>query len=224
MKGSEFIDKFRRFMKKAQLKHAWIVFIILLIAYILYSYKYYNPTIFQISTALLTILVISLTMYTSNKELRGATDRQINTFKESMDRLTNTVDKFRGFLEGEYANRRTTEALERTSAQPSLTASGSIRQGFFLADCLLKIVNNGGYITDIKLAIGSNNKQIQIGELGRNMELTNINCGRPGEIGEASNINIKIYVSDRLARRYFAQFNLNFVGNQALQIPLAEVT
>lgn len=224
MKNYDAISTIKNYARGFKLKHGWIIFIILSVIYVFYSYDYYNPTIFQISTTLLTILVISLTMYTSNKELRGATNKQISTFKESIDSLVTTVDKFRTFLESEYANRKMTETQRRAIAMPNLTAAGSMRKGIVLADCILKIVNSGGHAADIKLVIGLNNKQISIGELGRGMEMTNINCGRPNEIGGESNINIKMYLSDSLARRYFSQITMNFADNLTITVPLTEVT
>lgn len=224
MKNYDVIGAVKNYVRKFKLKHGWIIFIILSVIYVFYSYNYYNPTIFQIYTTLLTILVISLTMYTSNKELRGATNKQISTFKESIDSLVTTVDKFRTFLESEYANRRMTETQRRAVAKPNLIAVGSMRRGIIFADCILKIANSGGYAADIKLVVGLNNKQISIGELGRGMEMSNINCGRPNEIGGESNINIKMYLSDSLARRYFSQITMDFTNNLTITIPLTEVT
>lgn len=216
--------KYNDIAKKISLGRVWILFLIALIIYIIYNTVFYNQIVFQITTTLMTISIIALTMYTSNKELHRASEKQTTTFKDSIEKLTTSVDRFYDFLENQRATRERAETQARTQAKPDIYIQPSIRKGWFLSDCLLNIVNEGGYATDIELVIGKQEKQMTISDLGRNMQLPILNCGRTLEFENIEEVKIKIYLKDGLLRRYFSDFSINFNKNERVHINLREIT
>jgi hypothetical protein len=210
--------------KNVKLYHFWILFWMAVIAYLLYNYLYYKPEIFQLSTTIITIFVIALTMATSNKELHRAISREITAFQESIEKVTSTVGSFQKFLQNEIAELRRQETERRGAATPKLYYSCSIKHGFVLADCLLNLENKGGYASEIRLVVGPANKMINIGDLGRAMTMPNVNCGRTIEFSGGEAVPAKLYLSDTLGRRYFAQIVMDFNWSGETHIPLQEVT
>lgn len=80
------------FMGKVRLRHLWHIFFIALAVYILFNYFYFIPIVFNVTTTLITIFVISLTMYTSNDVVRKASEKQT---KEFITKLDETVDQLK---------------------------------------------------------------------------------------------------------------------------------
>lgn len=216
--------KYKDIAKRVSLRRAWILFLVALIVYIVYNTTFYNQIVFQITTTLMTIFIISLTMYTSNKELHKASEQQTATFKGSIEKLTISVDRFYDFLENQRAAKERTEAQARAQAKPDIYIQPSIKRGWLLTDCLLNIENKGGYATEIKLAIGKQDKGLAVGDLGRNMQLPVINCGRTLEFGDIEEVQVKLYLKDGLMRRYFSNLNINFKGEKLIHISLTEIT
>jgi hypothetical protein len=200
-------------IKQLKLWQVWVMFVIFLLVYIVYSYKFYNVTTFQITTTLITIAIIALTMYTSNKELHKTSEKQITTFEHSIEKLAGSVNNFQRFLETQRDERIRQDETRSARATPNIYVIGNLHKGWFLSDCILDVENKGGYASEIKLVLGTINKLVSVSDLGRNMFIKGVNCGRINEYG-GTTVEIKMYLNDELGRKYFADFNLDFEKNE----------
>lgn len=219
--------------QKIKLRYMWALLLFLVIVYVVYNSLFYNSDIFQISSTLITIYVISLTMYTSNKELHKASSQQAESFNQSINKLSDSANVFRGllesygdyfkkFLEGQKQDQMVKEREIELKARPDLYFSPFLYKwgwGDFVQKLKLRIDNTGGYASDIIILAGPTERRINVQNLGRNMYTEGIDCGDPRETG-GEVIQIKVYLEDILHRKYFAEFRVDFSQNGRVQVPL----
>ena len=215
--------KFENRAKQLKLWHVWGIFLVCLLAYILYSYIFYNVTTFQITTTLITISIIALTMYTSNKELHKTSEKQITTFQQNIEKLTNSVSNFQKFLEAQRDESIRQDETRNAKATPLIYVTGRLHKGWFLVDCLLDVENKGGFASEIKLVLGTIYKHVNVTDLGRNMFVKDVNCGRTNEYGGTA-VEVKLYLNDELGRKYFANFTIDFANSEQINVPLGLVS
>ena len=206
------------------LKYGWILFIICLIIYTIYNSIYYNNLVFQLSSTLITIFLLTLAMYTSNKELHKASFKEITAFENSIRQVTITIDEVKDFIKAEIAKREALEVESKKRAMPIISVLTEARQTMFFTHGFLTVINSGGHAYNIEIYIHNKSTPIKITGLGRNMQFGQIDCGRDIVLGNIENVAIKVFLNDGLTRHYFFQGNINFRNNVAVNLPLSEIS
>lgn len=222
-----------------KIKHTylWIILAVLLLIYVTYSVKYFNSTVFQISSTLLTIYVIALAMYTSNNELHRASRIQTELLSHNLSELDNTIEDFKIFLETNINYIKTfldTQKSEKINREQEISSSAVpiiyfitrwYKWGWFdvINQLLLKVENDGGYASNIVIFAGPINKRINIGSIGRGMASAEFNCGNPQEFAGPV-VKMRIHLEDELQRKYFSEIDIDFSRGESVYIQLQSVT
>ncbi len=210
--------------KTFHLKYGWVLFAFCLILYAVYNSVYYNNLIFQLSSTLITIFLLTLTMYTSNKELHKASLKEITAFENSIKQVTVTINEVKDFMQAELAKREALEGESKRKAIPIISVLTEARQTLFFTHGFLTVINSGGHAYGIEIYIHNKSTPIKITGLGRNMQFGQIDCGRDTELENIENVAIKVFLNDGLARHYFFQGNINFRNKTAINLPLSEIS